>query len=320
MIRRPQTAAERRTLRFQMLGVSLALAAAVAAGSGKSAPLAAPSPAAAAATHDGEIRLDHISVVKMGQGAPVILIPGLSSPRAVWNGVAPELAKTHTVYLVQVNGFAGDAPGANLGEGVLDGIVADLSRYIAMEKLGKPAIVGHSMGGLVGMMLALAHPDRVGRLMVVDSLPFFGAVMGAPDVASIRPRAEAMRTAIAGNYEAARKRAEAGPVTSDPGGNLSITPEGRIQVANWAMHADLRVVAQAMYEDMTTDLRGDIAKIAPRPFTIVYAAGAPQANAIWEGAYAGSGAKLVAVPGSDHFVMLDQPAAFAAALTAFLAE
>ena len=67
-----------------------------------------------AATPAAETRMPHISVVATGKGSPVILIPGLSSPRAVWDGVVPGLAKTHRVYVVQVNGFGGDAPGANL--------------------------------------------------------------------------------------------------------------------------------------------------------------------------------------------------------------
>ena len=58
-----------------------------------------------------EQRLPHISIVSEGSGSPVVLIPGLSTPRAVWDGVAAELAKSHRVILVQVNGFAGDDPG-----------------------------------------------------------------------------------------------------------------------------------------------------------------------------------------------------------------
>ena len=92
-------------------------------------------------------QMDHISVQVMGSGDPVILIPGLSSPRAVWDGVASHLAAGHRVYLVQVNGFAGGDPKGNLQPGILDGIVADLDQYIAAQKLNRPAIVGHSMGG-----------------------------------------------------------------------------------------------------------------------------------------------------------------------------
>lgn len=263
-----------------------------------------------------EIKTDHLTIVStIGNGPPMILIPGLSSPRAVWDGIAPELAKTHRVYLVQVRGFAGDDPGENLKPGVLDGIVADLDGFITKNKLEKPAVVGHSMGGLVGMMLAARHPDKVGRLMVVDALPFIGTLFGAENVAAVTPQAERMRTMML-----AAPRATA-PVTTDPGGIWSNTAAGRIQVANWSMKADPRVSVQAMYEDLTTDMRPELAKITAKPFTILYATGAgPQVEPIWKGAYAGSPATLAPVADSWHFIMLDQPAKFADAMKAFLAN
>lgn len=258
---------------------------------------------------------DHLTIVStMGDGPPVILIPGLSSPRAVWDGVLPELAKTHRVYLVEVRGFAGGDPGENTKAGVLDGVVADLDGFITRSKLEKPAIIGHSMGGLAGMMLAARHPDKVGRLMVVDALPFVGILFGAKDVAGIIGRSEEMRDMM---LAAGRMPT---PVTTDPGGIWSNTAKGRIQVANWSAKTDARASAYAMHDVMTTDMRPELAKIA-KPFTVLYAAGAgPQATAIWEREYAGSPAALVAVPDSYHFIMLDQPARFSEEVKAFLSR
>lgn len=260
-------------------------------------------------------QMPHISIVAIGAGPPVLLIPGLATPRAVWDGIAPTLAKTHRVYLVQVNGFGGDDPRANLTGSVLDGVVADLAGFVAREKLGKPAVIGHSLGGLAGMLLAARHPDSVGRLMVVDALPFIGTILAPGATAtSIAPRAEAMRQAIAATHGQARP-----VVTTDPGGIWSNTPAGRIRVANWSNAADPRVVAQAMADDMTTDTTADLGRITAKPFTVLYATGAgPMATAIWSRAYAGSPATLEPVADSYHFIMLDQPAAFAAAVERFL--
>lgn len=261
----------------------------------------------------------HISVATVGKGSPVILIPGLSSPRDVWYSVVPELARTHRVYLVQVNGFAGDEPRGNARPGILEGIVADLDGFIAQQNLGKPAVVGHSMGGLVGMMLAARHPDRVGRLLVVDAAPFIGAVMGVPDVATIRPRAQQMLDGLPMAAPAMAAAADT-PVTQDPGGIMSNSAAGRIQVANWSRKAVPQVMIQALYEDMVTDLRPEIAKITAQPFTVLYAAGVglERAKAVWEPQYADANAKLVPVADSYHFIMLDQPAAFRTALVDFL--
>jgi pimeloyl-ACP methyl ester carboxylesterase len=271
------------------------------------------------------IRMAHISVEILGTGSPVILIPGLSSPRAAWDEVTPELARTHTVYRVQVNGFGGDDPKANLKPGVLDGIVADLDALIATRKLNKPAIVGHSMGGLAAMMLAARHPDSVGRLMVVDALPYFAVLMAPPGsdvtVASIAPRAAAMRDAVAASYgkapDPAAAEANVAGLTRHPERSLA-----RMKV--WAMAADPRVTAQALYEDLTTDMRPEIAKIRA-PMTVAYAWNETyprqaQAEAFFRAQFAGATADFVGIGDSGHFVMLDQPKAFAAAVRDFLAK
>lgn len=287
-------------------------------------PLA--TPASHAQTAAAEQRMPHISIVALGEARkgrePVYLIPGLSSPRQVWDGIAPDLAKDRQVLLVQVNGFGGDDIGDNGKPGMTDGIIADILADATKRGAKKPAVIGHSYGGLIGMMMAARHPDRIGRLLVVDTLPFFSKLLDpAATPESIRPRAEQMRAMLAGNYERA-KAAAATPVTRDPGGNLSILPDGRIQVSNWAIRADLRAVAQAMYEDMVTDIGPELDKVTARPFTILYAAGVgeAQARAVWEPAYAGTPAKLVAIPDSYHFIMLDQPQRFAAEVKAFLAD
>ncbi len=271
-----------------------------------------------------EQRMQHISIVALGEAKkgrePVYLIPGLSSPRQVWDGIAPDLAKDRQVLLVQVNGFGGDGIGQNGKSGMTDGIIPDILADAAKRGAKRPAVIGHSYGGLIAMMLAARHPDRVGRLLVVDTLPFFGRLFDpAATPASIAPRAEQLRAmTIAG-----ADRMKAMPaVTSDPGGIWSNTPEGRIKVANWGLKADQRAVAQALYEDIVTDIGPELGKVTAKPFTILYAAGMgeAQAKAVWERAYAGTPARLVAVPDSYHFIMLDQPQRFAAEVKAFLAE
>ncbi|WP_235536986.1 alpha/beta fold hydrolase [Sphingomonas sp. Root241] len=283
-----------------------------------------PQPAHAAAAPARLIQMDHISVEVIGKGSPVILIPGLSSPRAAWDGVAPELAKSHAVYLVQVNGFGGDDPRANLKSGVLNGIVADLTALIAQQKLKDPAVIGHSMGGLVGLMLAARHPASVGRLMVVDALPWFGVLMAQPGaeltVAMIESRAAQMRDAVAASFGKPPSK----PAAEANVASLTRKPESRAKATGWAMAADPRVTALALYEDLTTDMRGEL-KAIRAPVTLVYAWNdqyplKDRADAFFRSQYAAiPQASYAGIGDSAHFVMLDQPAAFAATLNAFLA-
>jgi pimeloyl-ACP methyl ester carboxylesterase len=275
--------------------------------------------AALQSAHARTIQMEHISAEVTGEGPAVILVPGLSSPRAVWDGVAPELAKTHRVYLVQVNGFGGEDPRANLKPGILAGVVADLHALIAAEKLERPALIGHSLGGLAGLMLARDHPADLGRLMVVDALPFIG-VLFATDatVAGIEPQAAAMR----GQMVAGHGRPLPDAVAQMIAGTNAIKPASRARIAEWVKAADLRVSGQALYEDLQADLRGDMAAIRT-PITLLYPWSAmtpkERADSLYRGAYAAAPAvTFVPVEDSGHFIMLDQPEAFRVALADFL--
>lgn len=267
-----------------------------------------------------EQRLPHISITTIGKGDPVVLIPGLSTPRAVWDDLGPELAKTRQVILVQVNGFAGDSPGANLQPGMLDGIVADLSAYLATNDFARARIIGHSMGGLVALKFAQAHPDQADRVMVVDALPFFAVLMNpSATVDEVKPSAEMMRAKIASSFG---KRADSAAAEANVK-SLALKPGSIARMRVWAAAADPRVTAEALYEDLTTDLRPQLAAITT-PVTIVVpwsaqGFGEERTLGFYKKQYAGlPRGEFVGVAEAGHFVMLDQPQAFAAAVRNFL--
>jgi pimeloyl-ACP methyl ester carboxylesterase len=249
-----------------------------------------------------------------------VLVPGLSTPRGVWDRIAPELARNHQVLVVQVNGFGGDDAGANLKAGVLDGIVQDLHAYISSHRLGRVRLIGHSMGGLTGLKFAKGHPNDVERLMVVDALPFFAVLMDpAATVDKVRPAAEMMRAKVASAYG---KPADPAAVEASVK-SLALKPESIARMKAWAAAADPRVTAQALYEDLTTDVRPDLAGITT-PVTVIVpwtAArfGEEQTLAFYKRQYATlPKATFVGVGDAGHFVMLDQPEKFAAAVDAFV--
>jgi pimeloyl-ACP methyl ester carboxylesterase len=264
-----------------------------------------------------EKRLAHISVVEMGSGSPVVLIPGLSSPRAVWAEIVPRLAAKHRVYLVQVNGFGGDDPGANLEAGLLDGVVADLHSYLQQHKAAPARVIGHSMGGLVALMLAKAHPADASAIMTVDALPYVGDIfVPGATVAQLEPQAKAMRERMAASF------GKPNPTNAATARSMALTPEAQTKVAAWMDRADSQVSGQAMYEDLTTDLRPDMAKIAT-PITLVFpfseAMPKDRAEPFYRAEYAKApNVTFVPVADSGHFVMLDQPTAFADAVEAFV--
>ena len=270
-----------------------------------------------------EQRLPHINVVRKGSGPAVVFIPGLSSPRASWDGVIAGLAKDHTVYLVQVNGFAGDPPGANLKPGILDGIVADLSAYLSAQRSGPIHLVGHSMGGLASLMFARAHPVQVDRLMIVDALPYFPVLLApngpVPSPAQVDPIARMMRDTIAARYG---KPVDPATAKADVE-RLAANPASKIKMAQWAAQADPRVTAQLLYEDMSTDLRPALPTLT-LPITIVVPwtdtpFGKDRTLAFYHRQYdAAPNLRFAPIAQAGHFVMLDQPERFRAELNAFL--
>lgn len=267
------------------------------------------------------VERERVTIAVEGNGPDVVLIPGLSSPRAVWDATAAQLKDDHRLHIVQVRGF-GDAAGPNAEGPVLDPMMHDIAAYIGQCIIGAgrpaPAIVGHSLGGLTGLMLAAREPQAVGKLMVVDSLPFFGMLFGpTATVEMVEPQAAAMRTMLA-----ARDTAEADERTLQI---MSATEAGRAQVKAWTATADAKAAAQLMYDDMTTDLRPELGSITA-PTTILYpldasAMTADRVDGLYKGAFASlKGATLKRVDASRHFIMLDQPEAFAEAIEAFLAD
>jgi len=264
---------------------------------------------------------DRISVAVTGDGPDVVLIPGMASSRGVWRATAEALAVDHRVHLVQLSGFAGQ-PWEH-GEGDFwRPAVAEIARYIETAGLEQPAIIGHSMGGASGVMLAQDRPELVGRVMSVDSLPYFGALYGpsvTPETAA--PMAEqAVRALLAADDAAFRAGQEA------MAQGMSRDDTTRAAMVDWSMASDRQAMGAAMRDLITTDLRPGLGAMTT-PVWAVYAAdadgGAPaaMADAMWAREYADlPGVRLERVDGSRHFIMADQPEAFMALVRAFLSE
>lgn len=105
---------------------------------------------------------------------PLLLGPSLGTSFALWDTVAPELSVTHRVVRWDLPGHGGSAPGL-IGPGATVGDLADLVLTLA-DSLGidRFAYAGVSLGGAVGLHLALHRPDRVTSLAAICSSAHFG--------------------------------------------------------------------------------------------------------------------------------------------------
>ena len=123
--------------------------------------LAGSTPATAAAPAASRFEPTRFSVQVRGTGPDVIMIPGLTSGREVWNGTVAAVPG-YRYHLIQVAGFAGEPARANARGAVVEPLAEEIARYIGARGLARPAIVGHSMGGTLAMMMARAIPNSPG--------------------------------------------------------------------------------------------------------------------------------------------------------------
>lgn len=266
--------------------------------------------------------LQRISVQTQGAGSDVILIPGLASSREVWKGLASDLKVKHRVHLVELAGFAGTPATANPQGTVMAPAADAIAEYIRTQHLKAPAIVGHSLGGEIALMLGARHPERVGRLMIVDALPFYTLMIdpAATSETAVR-QATTMRNWLLAQSPEQREEFQKTSIA-----RLAKTEAARPALVAAGISSDRKTVADAVYELMTTDLRPELGRIRA-PIEIVYAYdtlfGIPAASvdAMYHQAYASAPAiHFTRIDDSFHFIMVDQPDRFSSAVASFLNE
>lgn len=126
-----------------------------------------------------------------GDGSPVVMLHGLftGSLASWWFTAAPAVARSHRVRLIDLRGHGlSDCPPTGYDTATMVDDVLALT-----DDLEPFAVVGHSYGGLLGIRLALARPDRVTRLVCVEA-PLVGIRDHGPDDEHDAPSAHASET------------------------------------------------------------------------------------------------------------------------------
>lgn len=105
---------------------------------------------------------------ELGQGEPIIILHGLFGSSDNWLTQAKLFGAHYKVYSVDQRNH-GQSPHSNDFDYL--SMVNDLKEFIEEHQIHNPVIIGHSMGGKAAMNFALAHPDMVSKLIVVDISP-----------------------------------------------------------------------------------------------------------------------------------------------------
>ncbi len=264
-----------------------------------------------------------LHVEKYGAGRPaIVLIPGLACGPWVWQDAIRELSASHAVYALTLPGFDGRA--ATGEKPLVAAFRRDFWALLAAEKLDRPVVVGHSLGGTLALALAEEHAERLAGVVAVDGLPVFPALAFAAPA-----QREAAAAGMAGTYatlDAARELAGQEAYMAAVG---TIRPEWVKPAAAREARSDPQAIADWLREDLTADLRPELSRITiplleimpynsadmkpPAAYTL------EQTRAFYQSLLAGAPRVTVEpIEPSRHFVMLDQPEAFRHALAEFL--
>jgi N-formylmaleamate deformylase len=98
---------------------------------------------------------------------PILIVPGITSPAVTWAFAAEKLAGSHRVVVIDLRGRGLSESGPGLGYS-LDDYVADISDVIIALELRKPILLGHALGGCIGIRLAGSWPNVLSKLILVD--------------------------------------------------------------------------------------------------------------------------------------------------------
>jgi pimeloyl-ACP methyl ester carboxylesterase len=136
-----------------------------------------------------EVKLGNYRIHYMvaGQGKPLVLVHGLAGRAENWLALIPEFTRNgYQVYAPDLLGYGkSEQPDVDYSIALETDI---LRQFLDSQNLQQPDIAGWSMGGWVSLKLAAEHPERVHRLVLMDSA---GLQFEAVNAGALRPKTEA---------------------------------------------------------------------------------------------------------------------------------
>lgn len=252
-----------------------------------------------------------------GAGKAVVLVHGFAGSTFSWLPVVPELAREFRVVVVDLPGFglSDRRPGIGYGH---EAQAERLRALLDLLGIKRAAFVGHSMGGAIVQRLAVRHPDRVERLVLV------GSVSAGEQIAFGRRRA-AGRVAFAAVGLAARwpsllyavGRRSLGQMVGDP----ALATEERLRgyMDPLLIPGTVRAVRE-LAEEHAREAPVDLAAVRAPALVLTGERDVvvPPARARELAAALPGAGEAVVVPGAGHLLAEEQPGEFLRLVLPFL--
>jgi pimeloyl-ACP methyl ester carboxylesterase len=250
-----------------------------------------------------------------------VFIPGLTCGPWEFSREIGLLQQQYTVYALTLPGFDGRPA---ISGPLFSTVSADIWKFLEDRHVQRPVVIGHSLGGTLGLLMATQHADRLRGVIAIDGLPVFP---GAEDkTAAERAAYGAQMRAMMANASspAAFEFVEKSYVLP----YLVTAKDDAAAIAKLVAKSDPNASGDWMAQDYEQDLRPalsaatvPILEIAPYD-PAVDGKSFPTAAAK-QAYYAGllakaPDAKVQTVGGARHFIMYDKPADLDADLTAQL--
>lgn len=272
-------------------------------------------------------------VEQRGTGSiDLILIPGLSCDWRVFEAFMERNKGAYRMWAVTLPGFGGSAApplpaNSKLTElAWLNNAESAILKLINEQKLVKPIVAGHSLGGHIAMRMAIRHGELIQRAVIIDSIPLFPPRLVPTDedesperrVVVAQSQNEVMRLIPPENWAKQQRGGMPFMVKS---------PERAKELAEMCAGVPRDTTIQYMCEMMVSDLRKSVQGVSV-PMLVLSAVSADfgaegvqqQKNTVAE-QFKGSNANVQVVYFEDtrHFVMDDRPKELDAAIAAFVA-
>lgn len=236
-----------------------------------------------------------------GKGQPILLLPGFSCKDAVFTDLKKELTRNYEVHSFTYAGFGEVSP---IEFPWLPQIKTDLQRYIQSKNLENPILIGHSMGGTLGLWLA-SENTAISQLVLIDALPATGALMipnyDSQTIQYETPYNEQMLKMDDPSFLS---------MAQQMASNMTHHQEKQKELVQWMVNADRKTYVYGYTDLLKLDLREQLHKI-DIPVTIL-AATDPYGKEMVKSTYKEQFKNLnhyeiKFAENAKHFIMYDQP-------------